>query len=191
MSSRARKRISPGLRGGKGPSNRAIQRRFKETRICVDVLCPQSLHHRQHFMGSIIFAIGQYVSELARIHGAGVRGARMGSVCGPGRSVDDAFGRNLELISLHRCRHHALRLGCEREMFSATQGVGKQKPVASCLFLPLQPDLDQPADGFGVMARLLVSVVTYRRLFAARHGSGLSASAWRRQDRGADRGTCG
>ena len=54
-------------------------------------------------------------------------------------------------------------------MFSCNSlGAGKQKPIANCLFLPLQPDLDQPADGFGATdscALLSNPTVDFRKLF--------------------------
>ena len=88
---------------------------LEESRICVDVLRPQQLDHRLHFMGAIVVAMWKPVSELALIHDAGVRGARMRCVCRPGRSVGNAFGRNRELISLYRCRHFGGSVWGERE----------------------------------------------------------------------------
>src|SRR6266446_5395111 len=40
---------------------------LEQTRIRVDVLCPQLLHHRP-LVGPIIFPIREYVSKLAWIH---------------------------------------------------------------------------------------------------------------------------
>ena len=79
---------------------------FEQTRIRVDVLCPQLLHHRLHLMGAIIFAIRQNVSKQAKIHDSGVRGAGMGSVRRPGRLVGNTLRRNLKLVSLNRRRRH-------------------------------------------------------------------------------------
>jgi hypothetical protein len=39
---------------------------LKETRIRIDVVCPQQLHHRRHLVGPIVFAIREHISELAK-----------------------------------------------------------------------------------------------------------------------------
>jgi hypothetical protein len=49
---------------------------LEETRICIDVVCPQKLHHRLHVVGPIVFDIRGQISELAYIDCSGVRGAR-------------------------------------------------------------------------------------------------------------------
>ena len=38
---------------------------LEETRIRIDVVCPQQLHHRRHLVGPIVFAIREHISKLA------------------------------------------------------------------------------------------------------------------------------
>jgi hypothetical protein len=38
---------------------------LEETRIRVDVVCPQQLHHRRHLVGPIVFAVREHICELA------------------------------------------------------------------------------------------------------------------------------
>jgi integrase len=75
---------------------------LEETRICIDVVCPQQLHHRLHVVGPIVFDIRGHILELAYIDCSGVRGARMWCVRRPGRLVGNTFRRNFKLVSANR-----------------------------------------------------------------------------------------
>ena len=84
---------------------------LEETRICIDVVCPQQLHHRLHVVGPIVFDIRRHISELAYIDCSGVRGARMWCVRRPGRLVGNTLRRNFKLVSANRRQHSTLPPG--------------------------------------------------------------------------------
>ena len=107
---------------------------LEETRICVDVLRPQPLHHRLHFMGPIILAIRQHVSKLAWVQSSGVRCARMRSVFRSGRRMGNALRGNLELISSNRCRHSALHSERGAQMLFPTWRHGQGKSLLQSAF---------------------------------------------------------
>jgi hypothetical protein len=79
---------------------------FEETRICGDVLCPQTLHQCLDFFGPIIFTIWERASKFGQAHASGVWGAGMRSVGRPRRFVGNTLWRNLKLVLLNRRRRH-------------------------------------------------------------------------------------
>ena len=105
---------------------------LEETRICVDVLRPQPLHHRLHFTGPIILAIRQHVSKLAWVQSSGVRCAGMRSVFCSGRRMGNALRGSRTGVDIRR----SIQKEAPR-CFSQPGGTGKAK--ACCRVLISSP----------------------------------------------------